>query len=117
VSHRVNGRINIIFGGLGLVHQVRMFIFVYPRMDSFAKVFGGGASPLRSLNSFLVLGVIIISWAMVYIGEKLVLTKLNYQRFYKWGVGSFMTLVLVCVYYLAFSIMGSVVPIQSMWVN
>ncbi|OGC92473.1 hypothetical protein A3D85_03020 [Candidatus Amesbacteria bacterium RIFCSPHIGHO2_02_FULL_47_9] len=117
MKYKVVGWLDLIFGCLGLVQQIVMLFFIYPKLSSLYQDFGAQLPFLTRVYPYLTAIAAVVLAGVVYIGARLVFGKLPNEKMFKLGVIALAVMFVLGGSYLASSLTSILSPIYGLSSN
>lgn len=117
MRYKLVGWLNLVFGFLGLIYQVAMLFFVYPKLNSLYQDLDVQLPFTTKLYPFITLISIVVLAAVTAIGAKLITDKTPQEKLYKLGLIALLAFLFLASIFTYTAVYSLVKPLYDLTSN
>lgn len=117
MKYKVVGWLDLIFGSLGLIQQILMLFFIYPKLSSLYQDFGAQLPLTTKAYPYVSVVVALVLAVVVYVGARLIFSKVRDEKVFKVGIVALVVMLLLGGLFISSSVISAILPIYSLTSN
>lgn len=114
MKYKVVGWLDLIFGSVGLIQQILMLFFVYPKLNTLYQDFNAQLPLFTRIYPYLVVVAAIVSAGIIFLGMKLAFSKTPSNKLFKLGTITLIVILLLGILNIFSSMLSVISPIYSL---
>src|SRR3989344_8188235 len=114
MKFKVVGWLDLVFGSLGLIQQILLLFFVYPKLTTLYQDFQTRLPASTQIFPYLSLAVSLLLVLIVILGAKLAFGQKPAEKTFKLGVVALIAILILGGIYLSTSTLSLLSPIYSL---